>query len=92
MNTINNFYYKYFVIDFNFRTFFKDLEFTLHNCVKNVHTYRVIDLKIFEHINTTLVKKYDKEEYLVTNLTKKENRLKRFFWEIKENKNFSNKL
>ncbi len=92
LNTINNFYYKYFVIDFNFRTFFKDLEFTLHNCVKNVHTYRVIDLKIFEHINTTLVKKYDKEEYLVTNLTKKENRLKRFFWEIKENKNFSNKL
>lgn len=92
LNTINNFYYKYFIIDFNFRTFFKDLEFTLHNCVKNVHTYRVVDLKIFEHINTTLVKKYDKEEYLVTNLTKKENRLKRFCWEIKENKKYSNKL
>ena len=92
LNTINNFYYKYFIIDFNFRTFFKDLEFTLHNCVKNVHTYRVIDLKIFEHINTTLVKKYDKEEYLITNLTKKENRLKRFCWEIKENKKFPNKF
>lgn len=92
LNTINNFYYKYFVIDFNFRTFFKDLEFTLHNCVKNVHTYRVIDLKIFEHIDTLIVKKYDKEEYLVTNLTKKENRLKRFCWEIKENKKYSNKL
>lgn len=92
LNTINNFYYKYFIIDFNFRTFFKDLEFTLHNCVKNVHTYRVVDLKIFEHINTTIVKKYDKEEYLVTNLTKKENRLKRFCWEIKENKKYSNKL
>lgn len=92
LNTINNFYYKYFVIDFNFKTFFKDLEFTLHNCVKNVHTYKVVDLKIFEHINATLVKKYDKEEYLITNLTKKENKLKTFIWEIKEKRKFSNKF
>ena len=92
LDTINKFYVKNFIEDFNFRTFFKDLEFTLHNCVKNVHTYRVVDLKIFEHISLTLVKKYDKEEYLVTNLTKKENRLKRFVWEIKENKKYSNKL
>ncbi len=92
LNTINNFYYKYFVIDFNFRTFFKELEFTLHNCVKNMHIYRVVDLKIFEHINTTIIKKYDKEEYLVTNLAKKENKLKRFIWEIKENRKYSNKL
>lgn len=92
LDTINKFYVKNFIEDFNFRTFFKDLEFTLYNCVKNVHTYRVVDLKIFEHINTTLIKKYDKEEYLVTNLTKKENRLKRFCFEIKENKKFLNKL
>lgn len=92
LNTINNFYYKYFVIDFNFKTFFKDLEFTLHNCVKNVHSYRVVDLKIFEHINATLVKKYDKEEYLITNLTKKENKLKTFIWEIKEKRKFPNKF
>ena len=92
LNTINNFYYKYFVIDFNFKTFFKDLEFTLHNCVKNVHTYKVVDLKIFEHINSNLVKKYDKEEYLITNLTKKENKLKTLCWKIREKRKFPNKF
>ncbi len=88
LKVINEFYVKNFIDDFNFKTFFKDLEFTLHNCVKNVSSYRVIDLKIFEHIDTTTILKYDKEEYLVTNLTKKENKLKTFCWEIKEKRKF----
>ncbi|MCT7588229.1 replication endonuclease [Aliarcobacter butzleri] len=84
LKVINSFYVSNFLNAFNFKTFFKDFYNELYKCVKNVHTYKIIDLEIFENINAATIKKYDKKDFYVTNTTKEDNRLKRMIWEIKD--------
>lgn len=76
---------------FNFRTFFKDLQKELISNIKNIHTYKVVDIKIFEISNNEFIKKYDKKEFYITNTTKKESKFKRIAFELKDQRKRLNK-
>lgn len=44
----------------------------------------MVDLEIFEHTNTTTIKKFDKKEFYITNLTKNDNKVKKLLWDAKD--------
>jgi hypothetical protein len=66
--------------------FFKNFYNELYKNVKNVHTYKVVDLKIFEIVNNEKTKKYDKKDFYITNTTKKDNWVRRAIFEIRDEK------
>ena len=66
--------------------FFKNFYNELYESLKNIHTYKVVDLKIFEYVQEEKIKKYDKKDFYITNTTKKDNWVKRAIFDIKHEK------
>ena len=66
--------------------FFKNFYNELYKNVKNIHTYKVVDLKIFEYVQEEKINKYDKKDFYITNTTKKDNWVKRAIFDIKHEK------
>lgn len=66
--------------------FFKNFYNELYKNVKNIHTYKVVDLKIFEYVQEEKIKKYDKKDFYVSNTTKKDNWVRRAIFEIRDEK------
>jgi len=66
--------------------FFKNFYNELYKNVKNIHTYKVVDLKIFEYVQEEKIKKYDKKDFYITNTTKKDNWVRRSIFEIRDEK------
>ncbi len=92
LDVVYNFYKINFLDSFNFKTFFKDFYKELYKSVKNIHTYKVVDLEIFEHTNTTTIKKFDKKEFYITNLTKNDNKVKKLLWDVKDLRARNNRI
>ena len=94
LNVVNDYYIE-FLDNFNYSKssiFFKNFYNELYEKVKNIHSYKVVDLKIFEYANNEKIKQYDKQDFYITNTTKKDSWVRRAIFEIKDEKARNQKI
>lgn len=94
LRVVNSYYIK-FLNDFSYSKssqFFKNFYNELYENVKNIHSYKVVDLKIFEYANNEKIKQYDKKDFYVSNTTKKDSWVRRAIFEIRDEKARNQKI